>query len=193
MIKSQNDIQSELQKVVFYGTIYYESFIYHLLSSIDNLRILIHLCIPKYVDERTRTYHKALRSLKHPHALNEEITKYLLKEDDLWINNLYNVRADIYHNYSEPLEPRNITFFPAEEKTGLNYIDTSIDLRVYTASLSKKSHATLDQILAGLQTRLFLLFYNITYLHYYYRKRDKLNEVINIFRVYSNPDEFDKK
>ncbi|MBE3138175.1 MAG: hypothetical protein IMZ43_12420 [Thermoplasmata archaeon] len=193
MIDFKDEIQTDMRKVVYYGTIYYESFIYHLLSSIDNLRILIHLTVPKYVDYRTRTYHKALDSLKHRHAVNEEITKYLFKEDELWINNLYKVRTEIYHNYSEPLEPTNITFFPAGEKTGLNYIDTSIDLRVYNASLTKRPHITLDELLAGIQMRLFLLFYNITYLQYFYRKPEKLNEVVNIFRVFCDPEEVGKK
>lgn len=193
MMEFKDEIQSDLRKVVYYGTIYYESFIYHLLSSIDNLRILIHLTVPKYVDDRNRTYHKALNSLKQHHAVNEEITKYLYKEDELWIDNLYKVRADIYHNYSEPLEPKNITFFPAGEKTGVNYIDTSIDLRVYNASLTKRPHVTLDELLAGIQMRLFLLFYNITYIQYYMRKKDKLNEFVNIFRTFCDPEEVNKR
>ena len=187
-IQHNKKIQLDLKQVRFYGTIYYESFIYHLLSSIDNLRILIHLIIPKYVSDLTRTYHKALKSLTQHHVSNEEISKYLFKEDELWINNMYNVRADIYHNYSEPLEPTNLTVFLAGDKKGFNYIDTSIDLRVYNASISKRPFVTLDELLGGIQLRLFLLFYNLTYLLYYYKKPENLIDIINTFRTYCEPE-----
>jgi len=187
-LQHNKKIQVNLKQIKFYGTIYYESFIYHLLSSIDNLKLLIYLVIPKYVRYNTRTFHKALNALGHHHVCDEEISKYLYKENELWIDDIYKVRADIYHNYSEHLQPKSVSVYLSGKKKGFNYTDTSIDMRVWNVTLSKRSFATLDEILCGIHIRLFLLFYNLVYLLYFYRKPEKMSDIINTFRLYCQPN-----
>ena len=76
-----------------------EDVIYHTMSSIDNLPLLLGLFYKGV--EPTMSFNSARKALQHSHTKNLEITKFIDRNWDEWIENLHDFRGDIYHHHSK--------------------------------------------------------------------------------------------
>ena len=86
-------------ELTFKYTSLMEDVIYHTMSSIDNLPLLIGIFYNGV--EPTMSFNSARKALQHGHTKNLEITKFINRNWDEWIENLHAFRGNIYHHHSK--------------------------------------------------------------------------------------------
>lgn len=76
-----------------------EDYIYHLMSAIDNLTLLLRIF---YKNASGNNISRCKGSLvKHQHSKGFEVSKFLDAPENKWVFDLYSFRGDIYHEYSK--------------------------------------------------------------------------------------------
>jgi len=97
--QSRREVMSITHELTFKYTSLMEDVIYHTMSSIDNLPLLIGIFYRGV--EPTMSFNSARKALQHNHTKNLEITKFINRNWDEWIENLHDFRGNIYHNHSK--------------------------------------------------------------------------------------------
>lgn len=129
-----------------------EDIIYHMMSAIDNLPLIIGTYYQNV--DGSISFKSAVNALNHEHTRNLYITKYVNTNWDSWIKKLRDFRGNIYHHHSKICTGNIVAKFgrevgfreefiiniPKQLRDALDYPqDKEIEIEEFCSDIIKKS------------------------------------------------------